>query len=421
MVMKLLLQVAIVLIALLIHTVDPILCFAATDSDIKYEFSAYARTGFLLNASGEKSGKLWNGFAFHNRLQEGSYFELTATTHLQQNTHFVLTLGNDTLPPHYSGIWPGTGFALRNLYLEMEALPDSPSLSVWFGSRMYRGHSIYLWDSWPLDQQNLLGGGIKLQTALPMEVALGVKNESSLFSSQIPTTINNQNAHHYIFIHKLHLTPHTEANWRTNVELHYLPHAQILDGLQAIETPTELAGVFGFQFHLRKSHTFTLNYGTGTVGDSITTPTTSFDPLATTRMTHLGSHALNIILDGGKEFEQMGYLYALASQIQKLRSDSTRGALTFSLRPLYYWTPRLHVGGELDLTHYFVNDNDTSNISYQQLSAIAEYAFVKNAYGSPKIRLILSEAFYARGCVIEEGKSGVRNAFRAVLGFEAWF
>ena len=36
----------------------------------------------------------------------------------------------------------------------------SPSWSAWVGSRMYRGDDIYLFDYWPLDDLNTVGGGV---------------------------------------------------------------------------------------------------------------------------------------------------------------------------------------------------------------------------------------------------------------------
>jgi hypothetical protein len=46
--------------------------------------------------------------------------------------------------------------ALRNLYAEAR-FDDGTSL--WVGSRMYRGDDIYLFDYWPLDDQNTVGAG----------------------------------------------------------------------------------------------------------------------------------------------------------------------------------------------------------------------------------------------------------------------
>src|SRR5262249_11781687 len=48
---------------------------------------------------------------------------------------------------------------LRNLYLQGDGVGRS-WLSVWAGSRMYRGDDIYLFDFWPLDNLNTVGGGV---------------------------------------------------------------------------------------------------------------------------------------------------------------------------------------------------------------------------------------------------------------------
>jgi hypothetical protein len=48
--------------------------------------------------------------------------------------------------------------ALRNLFLEADV---TPALTVWAGSRMYRGDDIYLLDYWPLDDLNTVGAGVR--------------------------------------------------------------------------------------------------------------------------------------------------------------------------------------------------------------------------------------------------------------------
>ena len=67
--------------------------------------------------------------------------------------------------PAYSGdLFHFTGnfsqnFAIRNAYAEVENLGIS-GLSLWAGSRMYRGDDIYLLNFWPLDNLNTIGGGV---------------------------------------------------------------------------------------------------------------------------------------------------------------------------------------------------------------------------------------------------------------------
>ena len=49
--------------------------------------------------------------------------------------------------------------AVRNLYAEVTGVFHK-SFTAWVGSRMYRGDDIYLFDYWPLDDQNTVGGGL---------------------------------------------------------------------------------------------------------------------------------------------------------------------------------------------------------------------------------------------------------------------
>jgi maltoporin len=58
---------------------------------------------------------------------------------------------------HYDGQFDGD-LALRNLYASArDAL--APDTEVWAGSRMVRGDDVFLLDTWPLDNLNLVGGG----------------------------------------------------------------------------------------------------------------------------------------------------------------------------------------------------------------------------------------------------------------------
>jgi maltoporin len=61
---------------------------------------------------------------------------------------------------HADGQWDAD-LALRNLYLQAERLFKLP-ITLWAGSRMYRGNQIYLLDFWPLDDINTVGGGAVL-------------------------------------------------------------------------------------------------------------------------------------------------------------------------------------------------------------------------------------------------------------------
>ena len=68
----------------------------------------------------------------------------------------VTTLGFTDDLFHYTGDWSAM-LALRNVYAEFTY---RDMLSIWVGSRSYRGDDIYLLDFWPLDNLNAVGGGI---------------------------------------------------------------------------------------------------------------------------------------------------------------------------------------------------------------------------------------------------------------------
>jgi len=74
---------------------------------------------------------------------------------------------------HYDGDW-GDVFTLRNLYVEADQFAPTP-LTVWAGSRMYRGDDLYLLDFWPMDQVNTVGGGARWtppQTEISVHVGM---------------------------------------------------------------------------------------------------------------------------------------------------------------------------------------------------------------------------------------------------------
>lgn len=62
---------------------------------------------------------------------------------------------------HYNNDW-NIRMAVRNLFVEERDLGEK-GLSVWIGSRMYRGDYSDLLDFWPLDWLNTVGGGVRYE------------------------------------------------------------------------------------------------------------------------------------------------------------------------------------------------------------------------------------------------------------------
>ena len=122
-----------------------------------FEFGSYGRVVIASDGRGG-TGRDANIVAHGDRIDEDSYAELELRREDRFtpsiSTKIVWTLG--FFPPffHFSG-QQAQAIAIRNLY----AQATYDDLTLWVGSRMYRGDDIYLLDWWPLDNQNTVGGG----------------------------------------------------------------------------------------------------------------------------------------------------------------------------------------------------------------------------------------------------------------------
>ncbi len=124
-----------------------------------FEFGSYGRVTAATDLRG-RTGRGSNIVAFGPRLvDEGSYAELELR---REDTWSEKTKGRVVatvalFPPffHFSGNTVNA-IAVRNLY----AQGTYEKLTMWAGSRMYRGDDIYLLNWWPLDNQNTVGGGV---------------------------------------------------------------------------------------------------------------------------------------------------------------------------------------------------------------------------------------------------------------------
>ena len=125
----------------------------------RFEFGSYGRVYAASDLRGG-TGRGTNVVAFGPRIvDEGSYAELELRREDKWNdkvqSRVVATLA--LFPPffHFSGD-ATQAIAVRNLY----AQGTYEKVTMWAGSRMYRGDDIYLLNWWPLDNQNTVGGGV---------------------------------------------------------------------------------------------------------------------------------------------------------------------------------------------------------------------------------------------------------------------
>lgn len=124
-----------------------------------FDFGSYGRVYAASDLRGG-TGRGTNVVAFGPRIaDEGSYAEAELrredTFNQRIKTRIVTTLA--LFPPffHFTGD-PTQNIGVRNLY----AQGTYDKLTMWAGSRMYRGDDIHLLNWWPLDNQNTIGGGI---------------------------------------------------------------------------------------------------------------------------------------------------------------------------------------------------------------------------------------------------------------------
>ncbi|MBS2013291.1 MAG: carbohydrate porin [Deltaproteobacteria bacterium] len=124
-----------------------------------FEFGSYGRVWAATDLRGGL-GRGTNVVAFGPRIvDEGSYaeLELRREDKWSENVKGRVVATLALFPPffHFTGNIQNN-IGVRNLY----AQGTYHDVTMWAGSRMYRGDDIYLLNWWPLDNQNTVGGGI---------------------------------------------------------------------------------------------------------------------------------------------------------------------------------------------------------------------------------------------------------------------
>lgn len=133
------------------------------DETGRFVFGSYGRIGIASDLRGGlgREADLVGGGTRGDRYDLSSYIELQLARHdriLGVRTDVVATLALSGEPFHLSGEFE-VDLALRNAYVEASDV-GTPGLSLWVGSRMWRGDDIYLLNFWPLDELNTVGGGV---------------------------------------------------------------------------------------------------------------------------------------------------------------------------------------------------------------------------------------------------------------------
>ncbi len=137
-----------------------------------FSFGSYGRVGVASDLRGGAAQPT-------NVVGWGPRFDLPGYAEIQFNydqrlrdilVRTVVTLAFDQNLFHYTGNFQGN-VAVRNLYVEERGALLS-DLTLWVGSRMYRGDDIYLLNFWPLDNLNTVGGGASYDAGTHFTAAL---------------------------------------------------------------------------------------------------------------------------------------------------------------------------------------------------------------------------------------------------------
>lgn len=148
-----------------------------------FEFGSYGRVIAGTDLQGGKPEPI-HVAAHGPRIVERSYLELDFAYGILYGTtglvRTVVTLAYDDQLFHETGEFTA-GPAIRNLYAETR----TGKVTAWVGSRMLRGDDLYLFDFWPLDDLNTLGGGAGVDVgALTVSGHVGVNRLLDPFQYQ---------------------------------------------------------------------------------------------------------------------------------------------------------------------------------------------------------------------------------------------
>ena len=131
--------------------------------DERFTFGSYGRIGIHTNDELAQPSPT-QVTHFGPRLLLGNYLELILDGRAlkrkkQGNVRVVTTMSLGNRFAHYDGNFDSRRGCVRQAFVEATQLMGSAGY-VWVGSRMARGDDIYFLNFWPLDDLNIVGGGV---------------------------------------------------------------------------------------------------------------------------------------------------------------------------------------------------------------------------------------------------------------------
>lgn len=206
-------------------------------SDVGFRFGSYGRIAAATDLRGGRPEPV--AIVAHGpRVVEPSYLELEMSYGFRAKSGVLLrtvtTLAYDDQLFHETGKFEA-GPAIRNLYAEARWHGGA---TLWVGSRMVRGDDLYLFDYWPLDDDNTVAaGGSWVHGGLNLAAHLGVNRLRDRFQYQeIQVAAPEQGATTIVQLNRQRMTASTTASYVVDIGDHR--HAKLRAHAQLVGLPS---------------------------------------------------------------------------------------------------------------------------------------------------------------------------------------
>lgn len=439
----------------------------AKNKDLGFRFGSYGRVIAGTDLRGGKPESA-NVVAHGPRLVEPSYLELDFSYGFDTPRGYtlrpVITLAFDGTLFHETGEFDAQP-ALRNLYLDAQL---TRHVSAWVGSRMYRGDDIYLFDYWPLDDQNTVGGGMMMRQresdsggdTLEIAAHAGLNRLLNDFQFQevdVPnpeqgsTTVLQLNRQRLVASGTFAYILAGEGNKNLKMKLHAEVHA-LPSGTRKRETDGSFealpadngyvlgaqVGAFGFadpRTGYRRHLNLFIRYAKGLAAfDELAPPTSFGSDLKTDRASEL-SFGLSGNWDTKYGYLQVGALSRKFVDADPSGADYDDGwEYAIAARPLARvvpGVPELFLGGEVSYQARFPKGLNPTTQRAQDPSVFSIAPMVvyspmgPSGYDRPQLRLVYRAAFLndAAQDIYVPGDPRANDSVAHFLGFQAewWF
>ena len=418
-----------------------------------FQFGSYGRVTASSDTTGG-GGQSPRVVAYGPRVLEGSYSEIDfayrhalASTGAAFDTHLTLGFGEQLF--HFNGEFESQ-VAIRNLYLEVHDAIVA-GLSVWAGSRMYRGDDVYLLDFWPLDEQNTVGGGVAYRlgrSTLRAHLGLNRLNDPSQLQ-RILVPDAQLGAREVVFLdrqrsvgslgaaHHLKVTERGRLKLVAYGEVHRLPEGVWLeDDLDERALPADWGYMVGTQLGLYEEGggsfaNLFLKYGSGLGAyDEMGIPL-GLNPERTTD----GARELLAALSTNWENSEWGFLTGVCARYfldadPNIYDQDDRWEVSAALRPMWFVSENVQMVAEANVQYLRPNGLSWETRRHEvplvvQGALMPTLSLGRGSYSRPQLRLImalshLNEAARLTYASREEARQR-EYQYYVGIGAEWWF